>query len=557
MAEVFEAELTGELGFARRVAIKRMLVDAAADPRAARRFLDEARIASRLHHANIVAVTDVGLLDELPFQVLELVDGLNAQQLVQRAGGRLPLEVALAIAAEVAHALDHAHAARDPSGAALGVVHRDVKPSNILVSFAGDVKLADFGIALARDRSSRTETGVAPGTLGFMAPEQRTRAEIDGRADVFALGLTLHALVTGHNPLQDLAVEIATIEGQPIPLDAGLPDDVRDLIARAVAPARLDRPAAAQLARSLGAALAPRLSRDARSLLRGFIEPFSAKPPAAGALDHLLGVDVIPADPAPGEVPRYHTRAAAAPPARSDAATAHPSELAPTVRFDAATAQKLEVAATVAVASAPAPSPSPAPAGAPASSPVAPGRGGRRLTALSFAVLALGAGGLGAWRLSAGSSAPSPSSASSSPDAAATLALAPAGAPADASSTPADPGPAPLDVAPVLAPVDAAPAPIDARPRHRTRPTASLPAPPDTAAVPTETGWLLIYGDDLVGARVLVDGGKWTGSVPNAIEVPIGKHSVVVERRDGTRLPPKQAAVTSFHSAVRPLRITW
>src|SRR5205814_8252014 len=122
-----------------------------------------------------VAVLDVGLLDDLPFQVLELVDGLNAQQLQQRAGGRLPLEVALAIAGEVAHALDHAHAASDAAGAVLGVVHRDVKPSNILVSWAGDVKVADVGIALGRDRSSRTETGAVPGTLGFMAPEQRTR----------------------------------------------------------------------------------------------------------------------------------------------------------------------------------------------------------------------------------------------------------------------------------------------------------------------------------------------------------------------------------------------
>ncbi|HUJ63261.1 MAG TPA: serine/threonine-protein kinase, partial [Kofleriaceae bacterium] len=248
MAEVFEAELAGELGFSRKVALKRMVGEAARDPVAARRFLDEARIASKLHHANIVSVLDVGLLDGAPFQVLELVDGIDAHGLAQRVGGTLPLEIALIIAAEVAHALDHAHRAVDASGLPLGIVHRDVKPSNVLVSWDGDVKLTDFGIAVAHEREARTEAGMAPGTRGYMAPEQRTRGELDGRTDVFGLGLTLCALLAGDTPLRDVTVEVRLLAGEAMPLPAALPADVRAVIAGAVAPDRDDRPSAGELA---------------------------------------------------------------------------------------------------------------------------------------------------------------------------------------------------------------------------------------------------------------------------------------------------------------------
>ncbi|HWU89705.1 MAG TPA: hypothetical protein VN253_20725, partial [Kofleriaceae bacterium] len=145
-------------------------------------------------------------------------------------------------------------------------------------------------------------------------------------------------------------------------------------------------------------------------------------------------------------------------------------------------------------------------------------------------------------------SAPTPAGAASlasppTPADAALLASAPT--PADAARTDAAPRPrAPTDAAPHP------PAPTDAAPRPRRR-----DAPP--APAPTETGWLLVYGDDLVGSRVIVDGGAWTGSVPNPIEVAVGTHSVAVVRRDGTRLPPKQVDVASFHSPNRPLRITW
>ncbi|MBA2538197.1 MAG: serine/threonine protein kinase, partial [Deltaproteobacteria bacterium] len=313
MAEVFEAELAGDLGFVRKVAIKRMLEHAAADPTAARRFLDEASIASRLHHANVVSVVDLGLLDDRPFQVLEYVDGIDAQRLLQRAGGKLPLDVALVISTAVAHALDHAHTAVDASGLGLGIVHRDVKPSNVLVSWSGDVKLGDFGIAVARDREATTEAGVVAGTRGFIAPEQRTRGELDGRTDVFALGLTLHALVTGDSPLFDIEIEMRALAGDPVPIDPSVPPEIRELLAGALALSRTARPTAAALAAQLGALLAPRLSGDSRSILRTYLAQYAAKPaPRAGALDALLGIEVVRTGGSREEVARYETRAAVA-----------------------------------------------------------------------------------------------------------------------------------------------------------------------------------------------------------------------------------------------------
>ncbi len=507
MAEVFEAEVVGELGFVRKVAIKRMLGDAAADVGAARRFIDEARIASRLHHANIVAVTDVGVLDELPFQVLELVDGSDAQQLMHRAGGVLPLDVALIITADVAHALDHAHRATDDGGVPLGVVHRDVKPSNVLVSWAGDVKLADFGIALARDRSARTETGIVAGTMGFIAPEQRTRSEVDGRADVFALGLTLHALLTGYTPLRDITVEMDLLAGTPVPLDPAIPADVRAIIARAVAPSRLDRPSAGDFASALGGVLAPRLTRDARSLLRGFLDGLdpSRPKPGGGALDQLLGIDIVPIASG-GDVPRFKTVAAN----RSEAPTV---QARPTDR--------------------------PAP---------------RRRAPLiaTLALAAAGAGGVVVWKLATDSSAP----ATTPGDAAIARVEVPDAAP--------EPRDEPRDATAVVAePPDAA-SPPDAAvvghhpTKHGKGSAASTPKPSTAEPATVETGWLqVVGGEELVGAQVLVDDGKWKFSVPNKHEVAVGSHRVEVVKPDGTKLPAKTIEVTTFHTLRNVLRVSY
>jgi serine/threonine-protein kinase len=265
MAEVFEATAQGERGFQRTVALKRML------PEIGRihddGFLDEARIASSLHHANIVAVLDYGIADGLPFQVLELVDGLDLQSALA-LGKPLPPELALHICTEVAYALSHAHEARGADGQSLGIVHRDVKPANILVSYDGDVKLGDFGIAFARDRLQRTEVGIAKGTREFMSPEQWVAGEVDARSDVFSLGCVLYALVTGTSPMgRTRAQEL--LEGNELTLDEPLPEDIAPIVVRATRRQKRDRPpTAAAMAEALGAALQKRAVEPPKALLQ-------------------------------------------------------------------------------------------------------------------------------------------------------------------------------------------------------------------------------------------------------------------------------------------------
>jgi serine/threonine protein kinase len=265
MAEVFEATAIGERGFERTVALKRML------PEMGRihddGFLDEARIASHLHHANIVSVLDYGIADGLPFQVLELVDGLDLQSAIA-LGKPLPPELALHVCTEVAHALSHAHEALAPDGNPLGIVHRDVKPANILVSYDGDVKLGDFGIAFARDRLQRTEVGITKGTREFMSPEQWLAGEVDARSDVFSLGCVLYALLTGKSAMgRTRAQEL--LEGQELTFDEPLPEDVAAIVARATRRQKRDRfPTAAEMAAALGAALHKRVQHTPKSLLQ-------------------------------------------------------------------------------------------------------------------------------------------------------------------------------------------------------------------------------------------------------------------------------------------------
>lgn len=243
MAEVFEAVLHGDAGFRRRVAVKRMAADRVGDERLQRMFVDEARLASRLHHPNLVAVIDFGIADGVAFQVLELVDGFDVARLANwgvAVNQPMPQAVALGIAAHVAHALHAAHTATADDGAPLNIVHRDVSPQNVLVSRGGDVKLADFGIALWEQRTEKTLGAIARGKPTYMAPEQAMRSAIDGRADVFSLGCTLHALLTGHSPLQDENALVDLLSGVELEPASTLCAPLRELLARAL---RRDRQA--------------------------------------------------------------------------------------------------------------------------------------------------------------------------------------------------------------------------------------------------------------------------------------------------------------------------
>ncbi|MBA3819831.1 MAG: serine/threonine protein kinase [Deltaproteobacteria bacterium] len=198
MAELFKATLTGEHGFSKLVAIKKILPHLATDRSFVEMFLDEARITAQLDHRNIVQVFELGSDADTPYIAMQYVDGLDVLGLLRecaRAQIRLPPELAALIARDVLDALDYAHNALDVHGKPLGIVHRDISPGNVLLSWRGDVKLTDFGIARAAERRHKTEAGTLKGKYGYMSPEQVSGGELDARSDLFSIGILLAEMV--------------------------------------------------------------------------------------------------------------------------------------------------------------------------------------------------------------------------------------------------------------------------------------------------------------------------------------------------------------------------
>ena len=312
MADVHEASLEGHDGFVRKVALKRMRAELARDPEIVRMFSDEARIASHLHHANLVSVLDFGVHEGVPFQALELVDGASLEALEERCrrdGLAIPEELAIHVAREIAHGLAYAHRAKDESGRSLGLVHRDVSPANVLVSEGGDVKLADFGIAFAKKREVETAHGVLRGKPSYMAPEQATKGTLDARTDVFALGCTLHFALTGRSPLEGDAVLMKLLVGEPAPIDVRLSEDLRALIARALSPDRRDRFASAEaFAEELDAAYRRRSERDGRAALRAWVAPLVKRARDERARNETSSTTPATNAPTPSTSPRAAAR---------------------------------------------------------------------------------------------------------------------------------------------------------------------------------------------------------------------------------------------------------
>jgi serine/threonine protein kinase len=201
MAQIYIARSTGIGSFERHVVLKMILPERAHDASSVQMFLDEARLAASLNHQNVAQVFEVGMEAGIHFLAMEYVHGQDLRALLARAGGggtRVPLELALTVVAGAAAGLDHAHERRTADGTPMGIVHRDVSPSNIMVGYDGAVKLLDFGIAKAISRSVETQAGVIKGKFAYMAPEQCRGRGVDRRSDVFSLGIILYEVTTQH-----------------------------------------------------------------------------------------------------------------------------------------------------------------------------------------------------------------------------------------------------------------------------------------------------------------------------------------------------------------------
>ena len=200
MAEVYVAKAKGIGGFEKLVAIKVIHPRFSEDEHFVQMMVEEAKLSVLLTHANIAQTFDLGCIDGTYFIVMEFIDGADVYKLLKRAAdkpARVPLDLCAFIVAEVCQGLDYAHNKRDMTGAPLSIVHRDISPQNILLSFAGEVKIVDFGIAKAAMRSGQTEVGVIKGKYYYMSPEQAWADPVDHRSDIFSLGIVLHELLTG------------------------------------------------------------------------------------------------------------------------------------------------------------------------------------------------------------------------------------------------------------------------------------------------------------------------------------------------------------------------
>lgn len=222
MAAVWAARLKGSRGFSKLVAVKTMLPGFSDEPQFQQMFLDEARLASRIRHPHVAEIYDLGEQDDILYLVLELVDGqpLSAIRAAASKHGGLPLGVAVKIVSEACSGLHAAHELRDELGEPIGLVHRDISPQNLLVTYEGVVKIVDFGVAKGAGRTSAiTGVGHVKGKPPYMAPEQALSQAVDRRADIFALGIVLYQVTAGFHPLRgesDLATLQNIISGAPI-----------------------------------------------------------------------------------------------------------------------------------------------------------------------------------------------------------------------------------------------------------------------------------------------------------------------------------------------------
>jgi serine/threonine protein kinase len=280
MAELYQAKITSVEGFEKLVAIKKILPNLTQDKNLVNMFIDEAKLAAMLTHQNIVQIYDLGSTEGAYFIAMEYIHGKDLRIASNKAEDKnqpLPLEYAIYITCSICSGLDYSHNLKDFQGNPLKLIHRDISPQNILITYEGEVKVVDFGIAKAAKKTSDTRDGLIKGKVAYMSPEQAAGKTIDHRSDIFSTGILLYEMVTGKRMFEgsDLKVldRVRKADFQPPEeIITDLPADLTEVFNRALAkaPGRRYESCAAMLAD-----------------LEECLSSFSARPSAVGLSQHM------------------------------------------------------------------------------------------------------------------------------------------------------------------------------------------------------------------------------------------------------------------------------
>ncbi|MBI4126351.1 MAG: serine/threonine protein kinase, partial [Deltaproteobacteria bacterium] len=246
MAEIYKSKTFGAEGFEKLLVLKRILPHCAADKEFITMLIDEAKLSVLLSHANIVQVYDLGKVGDDYFIAMEFIHGVNLRDVLYKlreAKRAVPPDLAVFITSEICKGLDYAHRKTDSANHALDIVHRDVSPQNILISYEGEVKIVDFGIAKAAMNISHTMAGILKGKIAYMSPEQAMGKAIDRRTDIFSTGILLYEMLTGTRMYTgesqfEVLKKIRTSHIDAGALPETIPQQLRPVLAKALAACR-------------------------------------------------------------------------------------------------------------------------------------------------------------------------------------------------------------------------------------------------------------------------------------------------------------------------------
>jgi tRNA A-37 threonylcarbamoyl transferase component Bud32 len=248
MAELYLADYVREDGFRRKVAIKRILPHLAGNKEFTQMFTREARLAALLQHPNIVQIFDYGRIENAYFMAMEYINGKNLREILTALNRGLPVEHTVFIISKICKGLDYSHSrCDDATGQPLKIIHRDISPQNMLISYEGEVKISDFGISKARSEPSLTMAGVIKGKLAYLSPEQSLGEAVDERTDIYALGLVIYEAISGRRVYDfDTDVEairvIPTLEIEPLMVaKEGIPPELNDIVMKCLAKRKEER----------------------------------------------------------------------------------------------------------------------------------------------------------------------------------------------------------------------------------------------------------------------------------------------------------------------------